>query len=321
MASQEGGDSRALQYAAKVRAQLDVILASPEFLAPERGRRFLQYIVEETLDGRSEQLKAYTIAQAVFGRDAAFDAQNDPVVRIEAGRIRRALERYYLVCGSSDPIRITIPKGGYAPHFSTWKDGADAGEVSILQDHENKRSSSERDRPTSYRELLLPIGVPMLFGVMAILALIRPLEDYLSPPKASPAPATSALKSKIRIAVEPFVVLGGTTQGADVAKGLTDQLITKLMKVENLVVLIPDRSEAEMTGSFFNLQGSSFVEGTILHLHVRLINGANGAVIWANQYDRDLRGQPILDIEDGLAAQIAVEISTSRKLSGASVDP
>ena len=321
MASEEEGERRALQDPASVRAQLDLILASPEFLAPERGRRFLQYIVEETLEGRSEQLKAYTIAQAVFGRDASFDAQSDPVVRIEAGRIRRALERYYLVCGRSDPIRITVPKGGYAPHFSSGEDSSDAGEVSALLSRENKRQPLRQKRPVGYRDLLLPIGVPALFGVVAVLALIRPLEAYLSSPKALPAPVTSTLKSKIKIVIEPFAALGGTVQGADFVNGLADQLIAKLMKVENLVVLAPGRSRAEMTGSLFNLQGSALVEGMILHLHVRLINDADGTVIWANQYDRDLRDQTILDVEDEIAAQIAIEISNSHRLSGTGTDP
>jgi len=319
MASEEEGDGRAIQDSASVRAQLDLILASPEFLAPERGRRFLQYIVEETLEGRSEQLKAYTIAQAVFGRDASFDAQSDPVVRIEAGRIRRALERYYLVCGRNDPIRITVPKGGYAPHFSRGGNSSDAGEVSVLQNREKRPLG--RERSVSYRDLLLPVGIPALFGVVAILALVRPLEAYLFPPKALPAPATSPLKSKIRIVVEPFAALGGTVQGADFVKGLADQLIAKLTKVENLVVLAPGRSRTEMTSSLFNLQGSALVEGMILHLHARLINDADGAVIWANQYDRDLRGQTILDVEDEIAAQIAMEISNSQRLSGTGTDP
>ncbi len=321
MVSEEGGGEHALQDSASVRAQLDLILASPEFLAPERGRRFLQYIVEETLEGRSEQLKAYTIAQAVFGRDASFDAQNDPVVRIEAGRIRRALERYYLVCGSSDPIRITVPKGGYAPRFSSVEDSSYAAEISAPQNRENKRRPPGRERPVSYRDFLLPIGVPALFGAMAILALVRPLEAYLSPPKTSPAPAASMSESKVRITVEPFVALGGSAQGADFVKGLADQLIEKLMKVESLTVLAPGRSGTEMTGSSFSLQGSALIEGTILHLHVRLINASDGAVAWANQYDRDLRGQAILDVEDEIAAQIAVAISNSHRLSGAGADP
>lgn len=320
MVSDEGGENRTLQDSASIRVQLDLILASPEFIAPERGRRFLQYIVEETLEGRSEQLKAYTIAQAVFGRDASFDAQNDPVVRIEAGRIRRALERYYLVCGSSDPIRITVPKGGYAPHFSSAEDNSHAGEISAPQNRENKRPPGQ-ERPVSYRDLLLPIGVPALFGAMAILALVRPLEAYLSPPKTSPAPAASMSESKVRITVEPFVALGGSAQGADFVKGLADQLIAKLMRVERLTVLAPGRSGTAMTGSSFSLQGSAVIEGTILHLHVRLINAADGAVTWANQYDRDLRGQAILDVEDEIAAQIAMAISNSHKLSGVSADP
>ncbi|KKZ88989.1 hypothetical protein B5K05_02810 [Rhizobium phaseoli] len=326
MVPEEGQAGQARQEPENVRLQLDRILASPEFLAPERGRRFLQYIVEETLDGRGEQLKASTIAQAVFGRDASFDAQNDPVVRIEAGRIRRALERYYLVCGHSDLIEITIPKGGYAPHFSSGEDGSNA-EIAAAPNGENKqqpghdqgqpgheRGQPGRERPLRYRDLLLPIGVPALFGAIAVLALIRPLESYLSP---SETPPTTTLTSKTRIVVEPFAALGGTARGADLAKGLADQLIAKLMKVDSLVVLAPGRSGVETSGSLFNLQGSTLVEGTVLHLHVRLINGADGAVVWANQYDRDLRDQTTLNVEDEIAAQIILEISTSRKLNGA----
>lgn len=319
MAPGEGGGSQTRQDIESVRAQLDRILASPEFLAPERGRRFLQYIVEETLEGHAGQLKAFTIAQAVFGRDASFDAQNDPVVRIEAGRIRRALERYYLVCGSSDPIQITIPKGGYAPHFSSDEDASNV-EAADAPNRENKRRHPGHERSMRYRDLLLPIGIPALFGAMAVLALIRPLESYLSSPKTPPA-AASTLKSKTRIAVEPFAALGGTARGADFAKGLADQLIAKLMKVDNLVVLAPDRSGMETTGSLFNLQGSILVEGTVLHLHVRLINGADGTVVWANQYDRELRDQTILDVEDEIAAQIVMEISSNQKLSGADPIP
>ncbi|RUM23200.1 hypothetical protein EFQ99_23185 [Rhizobium vallis] len=318
MARDEGGDSRAPQDTDGVRAQLDRILASAEFHVPERGRRFLQYIVEEALEGRGEQLKAYTIAQAVFGRDASFDAQNDPVVRIEAGRIRRALERYYLVSGRGDPIRIAVPKGGYAPLFSSAVDISGAGETTGSRTRGNKPGNPVQ--PVTWRDLLVPIGVPALFGVMAILALIRPLEAYLSPP-AERSPAVSSLNSEIRIVVEPFAALGSAPSEMDFARGLADQLIAKLMKVKNFVVLAPDRISVETSGPSFNLQGSALVEGTGLHLHVRLINGADGTVIWANQYDRDLRGHAVLDLEDEIAAQIAMEISNSPRLADPGSDP
>ncbi|TJV15109.1 MAG: hypothetical protein E5Y16_33245, partial [Mesorhizobium sp.] len=100
------------------RAQLARILNSADFDATGRERRFLSHVVEETLAGRGDRIKAYSIAVEVFGRDMSFDPQTDPIVRIEAGHLRRGLERYYLTAGQDDPILITIAKGGYVPTFS-----------------------------------------------------------------------------------------------------------------------------------------------------------------------------------------------------------
>src|SRR5215813_14233418 len=100
-----------------VRTQLHRIVACQEFDASARNRRFLQYVVEESLEGRADRIKAYSIATSVFGRDAGFDPQTDPIIRIEASRLRRSLERYYLTAGRGDPIRIDIPKGSYIPTF------------------------------------------------------------------------------------------------------------------------------------------------------------------------------------------------------------
>ena len=100
-----------------VRAQLERIVTSREFPTAGRGAAFLTYIVEEVLAGRTDRIKGYAIALEVFRRDQHF-TQEDPVVRIEAGRLRRALERYYLVAGQNDPVRIDVPKGGYIPVFS-----------------------------------------------------------------------------------------------------------------------------------------------------------------------------------------------------------
>ena len=72
----------------------------------------------QTLAGNAGQIKAYTVATDVFGRGPDFDQSIDPVVSIQAGRLRRAIERYYLTGGKSDPTRIDIPKGTYVPTFS-----------------------------------------------------------------------------------------------------------------------------------------------------------------------------------------------------------
>ena len=101
----------------KVKEELQRILTSPQFEASDRNHRFLSYVVEETLAGRGERIKAYNVATIVFGRDDNFDPQLDPVVRMEARRLRRSLERFYLVEGEGSAVRIAMPKGTYMPKF------------------------------------------------------------------------------------------------------------------------------------------------------------------------------------------------------------
>jgi adenylate cyclase len=73
--------------------------------------------VETALAGRSHEIKGYTVATQVFGRGEEFNQATDPIVSIQANKLRRALERYYLVAGQNDPVRIDIPKGTYVPLF------------------------------------------------------------------------------------------------------------------------------------------------------------------------------------------------------------
>ena len=100
-----------------IQDALQRVVASRDFRNSERKRRFLKFVVQETLAGRADRIKAYSIALDAFDRDPSFNPAADPVVRIEAGRLRRCLEHYYLGEGAADRIRITIPKGGYVPQF------------------------------------------------------------------------------------------------------------------------------------------------------------------------------------------------------------
>ena len=98
--------------------ELRRILSSADFPATARNRRFLEFVVTESLAGRAGDISAYTVATRVIGRPPDFDAACDPIVRIEARRLRRDLETYYLMSGCHNPVRITIPVGGYRPEFS-----------------------------------------------------------------------------------------------------------------------------------------------------------------------------------------------------------
>lgn len=104
-------------HAADVSAELKRLLHSSDFATTPRNRKFLAYVVERELAGQRDEINAKSVAIRAFGRSTTFDPQKDPIVRIEAGRLRRDLEVYYLKNGRFSPIRISIPKGRYVPVF------------------------------------------------------------------------------------------------------------------------------------------------------------------------------------------------------------
>ena len=107
-----------------VRQQLERLCRSAEFADSPRAVQFLRFVVEEALAGRTDELSQRVLAERVFGRGAEFDPSTNPIVRMQAGRVRQALEHYYLTVGKHDPIAISLPKGSYAPTFEA-KTGAE----------------------------------------------------------------------------------------------------------------------------------------------------------------------------------------------------
>ena len=100
---------------------LSRVLRSPAFRDSLRLASFLKFVVEAALGGKGDRIKSYTIAVEALGRGPAFDPQTDPIVRVEAGRLRNALARYYATTGCDDAILIDMPRGTYVPVF-TWRD-------------------------------------------------------------------------------------------------------------------------------------------------------------------------------------------------------
>ncbi|WP_321474718.1 hypothetical protein [uncultured Paludibaculum sp.] len=104
--------------AGDVTAQLDRILASPEFRHSERLCRFLAFVVTQHLAGNITSLKQSVVAVEVFDREPSYDSSSDSVVRVEARRLREKLGQYYDGAGKNDPLVITLPKGSYAPQIN-----------------------------------------------------------------------------------------------------------------------------------------------------------------------------------------------------------
>ena len=99
-----------------ITKELDAICSSPVFTAAPRMQQLLRFLVNKTLSGQQNQIKAYTIGVEIFARDADFNSQSDPVVRVEMRRLRSKLQSYYTSFPAGE-IMINIPKGSYIPEF------------------------------------------------------------------------------------------------------------------------------------------------------------------------------------------------------------
>jgi len=101
-----------------VQQTLDVLLHSPVFSSAHRSRRFLSYVVEQQLLGNGQSFKERTIGVEVFDRPLNYSTGDDPIVRVQAGDVRRRLERFYQLPESKAlPVLITLPLGSYCPEF------------------------------------------------------------------------------------------------------------------------------------------------------------------------------------------------------------
>ena len=102
--------------ASLVRAELDRILASELFTRSERLSAFLKFIVDRTLAGEGHALKEHVIAIEVYGKSVDFNTAADPIVRVDARRLRDRLREYYDT-DDDRGIVISVPKGSYTPAF------------------------------------------------------------------------------------------------------------------------------------------------------------------------------------------------------------
>jgi len=298
----------------EIRTQLDRILASTEFNVPERVRHFLTYVINQTLAGHADRIKAYSVAVEVFGRDANFDIQNDPVVRIEAGRLRRALERYYLLAGSSDPILIEIPKGGYVPRFQRREalpNHIESPAHAAAPEGQDRAGTSDawwgsRWLAWTVVGAALCLAVPLLW--LAILPSPAP------PAQEPPRPQGPSL------IVRPFSNLSGQPEVNFYVAGLGEELLTQLSRFKELTVfgretsaaISPSASASEITSQFGNryiLEGGIRLSDGKLRVTTRVLDGESSAIVWSGTYDADPRAASNVSVEMTIASKVATAIA------------
>ncbi|MCW2285035.1 tetratricopeptide (TPR) repeat protein [Rhodoblastus acidophilus] len=150
------------------RAALRRVLDSVEFATSPRARDFLTYIVEEEIAGRSERVKAYTIATEALGKTESFNADVQSAVRVQAKRVREQLNAYYGCSGQADAIIIDVPRGGYVPVFRRRESSPGQGEPAAVSAAPGQASPAAPARTRLWRNGLLALLA--LAAIVAVLA-------------------------------------------------------------------------------------------------------------------------------------------------------
>ncbi|MFP3546757.1 adenylate cyclase [Rhizobium sp. SIMBA_035] len=291
-----------------ILAQLERVMASPEFPGGSRAATFLRYVVGETLSGRSGRIKGYSIAIEVFGRDDTF-TQEDPVVRMEAGRLRRLLERYYLVSGKNDPVRIDVPKGGYVPAFSWNTEASDVIEIApaaVLP-----LPPSGPWWLTKRTACALVAAALAVFGAVATGGL-----TFRSPDLVGGDP----FLDRPSLVVAPFANLGDGPTAQLYTVGLTEELLTALPRFKEIKVfgretsklLAPDVDAStvrDKLGARYILAGGVRASGSQLRVTARLVDTTDGEIVWSQDYDNDLGSRDLFAIQSDVARRVATTIA------------
>jgi hypothetical protein len=99
------------------KRELDTLLASAAFTRAPNLHRFLKFIGSKYFEGKSEEIKEYTVAVHALKRPEDFDPRTDTIVRVTAMALRKRLEEYYASEGVTHPVHVELPLGQYVPRF------------------------------------------------------------------------------------------------------------------------------------------------------------------------------------------------------------
>jgi TolB-like protein len=298
----------------EVRSYLRTLLERSELDVSARNRRFLSYVVEETLEGRTDRIKAYNIALAAFGRTEDFDSLTDPIVRIEASRLRRSLEHYYLTAGKSDPIRIDIPKGSYIARFTYRKPEEWQEEVSIAYDPVTS-PNVPKTSPFNVRWKWLILALAGLALLLAIaLASVYTLRETGQLTAVAPAGAGNP-----SILVLPFQDTSSDGSRSFIARGLTYEIIGALTSFNDIVVFgletsfnfassESDPARLQIKPDFI-LSGSVQASDSRVRVSAILADGVTRQYLWSSVIERALTPAGFMRVQIEIAEQVAAAVA------------
>ncbi|WP_035201267.1 tetratricopeptide repeat protein [Agrobacterium tumefaciens] len=294
--------------------QLSRILHSKTFENSERLRKFLNYIVTETIEGREDKLKSYSIGIEVLNRNSDFDTTHDGIVRTTANRLRAALEKYYQTEGRDDPIVISLPKGRYLPVF-----------IDKLSAPENKSHDVEpvsRTAPSigveagniekTVRHFLAYIAAGVSLAVLALLLGLSLLFGHATQSRQPPI-----------ILIQATTALTDDERTITFARGFPVRLSSAMSFYDvNSVVRASDFAEANSYAADITSLRNVYVvtsevgaEAEGLGLHWQLVDARTGIVLWSSTITGESDGRSLdILVQELVGENAAIRSAEQRNL-------
>ena len=303
----------------EIRAALERMASSEAFRGSPQLVAFLRYVVEATLRGAADRIKGYTIAVEALGRADNFDPQVDPIVRVEAMRLRRALARYYENGGKHDPVVIDLPLGNYVPLFRRAAPVAAARLAASVEPRQPPRHA--RWREANWRRIAAGVALVALGG--SIYGGLDLWFDFNTPnPNTALASAQSRAGEAARPAtIYPIIYIGAFQPAGDAGAAQADRLRSKvrdaLARFDEIAIISgpPPADERQRAGAA-DTQASRYaltasVETSTagrISVTVRLADVSDGRIAFARIFER-ARPDEDAAAEEAIVREVAVALA------------
>ena len=327
-----GSDSQA-PVRAEIEAVLERILASRTLASSPRQQALLRHIVVETLEGRGDRLKEFSLAVDVFGRPPSFDPRVDSIVRVQASRLRSQLADYYAKDGAAETARIEIPAGGYLATFSRTapqpppqhKRAAafktpTAPDVTAGEPPLDKVAAAPAGayNPLSSLAAGKPWLLPVILGSasLALLVLILAV-GTLGGRRTADSDVRAVRPSGPTIFVTQYQLIDGPPFATILRNGLQYELIDSLSRFPELAVLgidtvygsTTDTARKNPYGADFMLTGSVQASPTEVKVTSQLVRETDNTVVWSRVDTAPIKdASGILDVQSKIAGAVAGQL-------------
>ena len=327
------------------RAAAARVLASLAFQASPNLAAFLRFVVEATLSGQSDRIKGYTIGTEALGRGGDFDPQADPIVRVEAGRLRRTLYSYYANGGADDPIVIALPIGSYVPTFTLREQAASAAPAGDLV-----APATPRARGRLASVAATAVVAVAAFGMIHVVVMraghqvditgstdrfvVANTQSEAAPTRLADTGLGDARRLPLAmplVAVERVVTVGTPAARFD-AEALQQKMQNALARFDEVRVRVdpslPSDAQAGSRPEPIDYRLAATLDAQAADaplLTFRLLDGADNSVVWSKTYrnvggDRAAEESLLLDIMSALAGPDGVILPNERRRRAA-IDP